>query len=346
MSDPGPFSGRRPWQALCWGAVFVAGLQALLGAFLAAGPVGLRDPEYAAKEAQLRARRAEAPGRPLVVMLGSSRTMLGLQAGRLGADPPAVVYNFGMVGAGPFLEGVALRRLLDAGLRPDLLLVEVLTPDLNRAGDHYVEEDWLNGRRLSRAELARVCSYHSHPDHLVRHSVQYRLLPCDRPPVGLRRWLGLDLARPESAAGRTTDRHGWEARTPPTLIAGDYQHRFDLARYQYQDCFGPFCLADGPSRALRDLLVLSREAHVPAALVVMPEASDFRALYPPAVWAGIERFLNELGREERGPVIDARTWVADAAFADGHHLLPEGAAVFTERLGREALGPLLRGREY
>ena len=41
---------------------------------------------------------------------------------------------------------------------------------------------------------------------------------------------------------------------------------------------------------------------------------------------------------------DARAWVPDeAGFTDGHHLLPAGALRFSERFGREAVGPLLRG---
>ena len=43
------------------------------------------------------------------------------------------------------------------------------------------------------------------------------------------------------------------------------------------------------------------------------------------------------------PVIDARRWVADDGFADAHHLLPGGAADFTNRFGREVLQPLLEG---
>jgi hypothetical protein len=345
MSLPPPPAGRRRWRALLWAALFAVGLQLAVGLALEAGPVTVRDPEYAAKEAQLRARRAEAPGRLLVVMLGSSRTMLGLQAGRLGrdTDAPGLGYNFGMIGAGPMLEAVALRRLLAAGLRPDLLLVEVLTPDLNRAGDGYVEEDWLNGKRFSAAELERVCAYHSRPGLLRRHSCQSRCLPFLRPQPGLRRWLGLDLPRGERPpGGRRTDRYGWEAYSPPDLTRGDYQRRLDMARRQYQECFGAFRLADGPARALRELLDDCRGAAVPAVLVLMPEGSDFRALYPAAVLAGIRRFLAETAREEGVPVIDARCWIEDEGFWDGHHLRPAGAAAFTERLGRDLVRPLLR----
>ena len=37
------------------------------------------------------------------------------------------------------------------------------------------------------------------------------------------------------------------------------------------------------------------------------------------------------------PWTDARTWVADEYFVDGHHLLADGAAAFSERFGRDVL---------
>jgi hypothetical protein len=43
----------------------------------------VRDPYFAAKLERLRDRLASAPPEPLVLCLGSSRTLLGLEAGRL-----------------------------------------------------------------------------------------------------------------------------------------------------------------------------------------------------------------------------------------------------------------------
>jgi hypothetical protein len=333
-----------PRQALCWGVLFFACLQLAIGLALELGPA-VRDPEYAVKQAQLLSLSNATPDRPLVVMLGSSRTMLALQAGRLGraaGGRPALVYNFGLVGCGPILGDVTLHRLLAAGLRPDLLFVEVLTPDLNQAGDHYQEEDWLHARRLGLAELLAVRRHGSHPDNLLRQWCQSRLLPCGRPPAGLRRWLGLDArAAGTSVAGPPTDAYGWHAHALPGLTPAEYRRHADLARWQYRECFGDFRLAAGPARALRDLLDCCRREHIPAALVLMPEGSEFRALYPEAVRRGIDRFLADLARETEVPVIDARTWVEDAGFWDGHHLLPEGATAFTDRFDREALRPLL-----
>src|SRR5262245_34929081 len=93
----------------------------------------LRDPMHGLKENGLQQRLAEAsPDATRVVMLGSSRTAFGLDAERVSETlsskqgRPVVVYNFGLFGAGPCASLLSLHRLLEDGIRPDLLLVEVL----------------------------------------------------------------------------------------------------------------------------------------------------------------------------------------------------------------------------
>jgi hypothetical protein len=249
-----------------------------------------------------------------------------------------------MVGCGPVRERVCLRRLLAARLRPALFVIEVLTPALNQAGDHYQEEDWLDGSRLNAAEFSAARNYQSDPTRLLRSWCRSRCLAGTYSRAELRHGLELDDRR--SRTGREgvdyrPDAHGWLERQP-ARTAEERCRYADLAQRQYGECFGEYHLAGGPARALHDLLDRCSRAGIPAALVLMPEASEFRALYPQPVREGIERFVSDLGREKGVPVIDARTWVEDSGFWDGHHLVAEGAAVFTERFGREALPPLLR----
>src|SRR5947209_12483732 len=63
---------------------------------------GLRDLEYGAKLDLLRQERRRHPGRPLALMLGSSRVVNGLRPGLLpeyhGPGGPALVFNFGLTG--------------------------------------------------------------------------------------------------------------------------------------------------------------------------------------------------------------------------------------------------------
>jgi len=79
-------------------------------------------------------------------------------------------------------------------------------------------------------------------------------------------------------------------------------------------------------RALRDLVQVCRAEHIAAVFVVPPEGSAFRN-YAPAVEAAQVDAIRELAHELAVPLIDARTWVDDANFFDGHHATPRGAAV-------------------
>jgi hypothetical protein len=107
-------------------------------------------------------------------------------------------------------------------------------------------------------------------------------------------------------------------------------------RWQYEGVFGDFHLAEGAAGALQELLDRCSRQRIPTTLVLMPEATEFRSWYTSAMRAGIDSFLERLSRTYQIPLIDARTWVADEGFQDGHHLIAAGARVFTDRLAREA----------
>src|SRR5688500_7375640 len=118
---------RSPRESLLWLLAGFALCQLVLAGALERWAPGARDPEFASRLRDLRCRRAEAPGRPLVVFLGSSRTALAVDAARLSVPaggPGPVAFNFGLLGCGPTLQLVTLRRLLADGVRPDSLYVE------------------------------------------------------------------------------------------------------------------------------------------------------------------------------------------------------------------------------
>jgi hypothetical protein len=331
---------RRVLHSLGWAVLSFVLPQLLLGWRLECGPADRRDPDYALKEQRLRALLLGQPGQPLVVALGSSRTLLGLAAARV---RPALVFNFGLTGAGPLLERLCLTRLLAAGIRPDFVLVEVLPALLHQADASPVEEDWLDGSRLRLDELATLWPDHSRPSRLLGAWSRSRLLPCYHDRAGLGACLGFK-PRAAVALGEGLDSHGWYEYPASKAPATDRRRRLEMARAQYVSDNpagnGEARLAAGPARALRALLARCRDEGIPAALLLMPEGSEFQGFLPAPVRAGLDAFLIELARSERVPLIDARNWVEDAGFWDGHHLLPEGAVTFTRRLEREVL-PLL-----
>src|SRR5262245_26533709 len=75
----------------------------------------LRDPEYGRRADHLRQRLAENPGRPLVLVLGSSRVGAGVAPGeweaiRPGSATDPLLFNMAEVGGGPFIQLMTLRR--------------------------------------------------------------------------------------------------------------------------------------------------------------------------------------------------------------------------------------------
>jgi hypothetical protein len=114
------------------------------------------------------------------------------------------------------------------------------------------------------------------------------------------------------------------------------------AHDQYIQSLNGFRLGGPSARALRELLEECRQQQVPTAILLMPEGTEFRSWYPPLAWAEIEAFLQGLSKEYAAPLIDTRTWMPDEAFCDSHHMLEEGAAEYSRRLGTTALLPLLQ----
>jgi hypothetical protein len=315
----------------------------------------VRDPEYAVSEDLLRERRAEAPDRPLVVVLGSSRTQMGLAAGRLSSTPDEtgaptpLVFNFGVQGSGVMLQTICLRRLLADGLRPDLLVVEIVPVDLNLRRDRPIEEQRLDPARLRADEaLLMLGGYYHRPDLAWPRWLLARVLPCDRHQAELRQELAVDVYRGRAPDDRrwVLDRYGW-LPTGEKLTPEQRREKTAFALGQYENVVANFGLASGSERALRDLLDLCRREGLPTALMLMPESPAFRALYSAEARSAIDRFVRGLADEYHLPLIDARTWADDlgeSAFCDAHHLCEAGAVNFTDRFGREALRPLLRSR--
>jgi hypothetical protein len=131
----------------------------------------------------------------------------------------------------------------------------------------------------------------------------------------------------------------WDHPTPEQRRAGT-----EHARRPFEEVLRNFQLGAAPCRALHETLADCRRRGIPAALVLMPEGKDFRSLYPPRVWRRIQTFLARLSRQSGAPLINARRWNGEEDFQDSHHLLPEGAARFTARLGSDFLVPFLRSR--
>jgi hypothetical protein len=341
--------------AWLWALAFFAAGQAALGVFVCRCHPEWCDPNFTFRLTRLRARVAEAPGRPLALVVGSSRAANGFDPASvtagLGDAPAPVVHNFALLGCGPVRELMTLRRLRAEGVRPDWLIVEVWGPFMPQTG-FFAEEPaffawplhWTDvplARRLFHRswEAAGIVfeetvtpAVHSR-NHLLYRYANF-LLP--RSAVS------------ELAAGAmgwaTLDERGWLPmgfkRPGPDRLPAVMQSAYDLTR-PILDKFEVNPVSD---KAMHELLDECRAGGTRVVLVLMPEHSALRGWYPPRARAAFHAWLSRLRADSRLPIIDARTWSPDEHFADHCHLMPDGARQFSARFGRDVMRPLLAGR--
>jgi hypothetical protein len=232
-------------------------------------------------------------------------------------------FNFGLTAAGPLKEWLCLHELLDAGIRPNLLLLEIMTPLLNDPGVGRVsEESWLAISRLSAWEITQLSRYHSRPGWLWRTWARSRVVPgyTHRLPLLNQiapRWTP---ELPGSTLLMSMDWWGGE-HFGIEACAPDWAERLtDTQVRSLRHAYDDFRIGAGPRRALMDLLDRCRSERIPVAMVLMPEGTAFRQLYTPQVESTLSDFLAELRHTYGARLIDARDWIADSGFYDSHHL--------------------------
>ncbi len=146
-----------------------------------------RDPEYGHRLKQVMRWQAKRPNRPLVLVVGSSRTQYGVVPNAMGfpneSDSPWV-YNFGYRGAVPLGVLLQLTRALDAGLRPHAVVVQMSATEVRTHGPAEAQlARW--APRLSEADLAILAPYTDDATVFRRAIAAGRRDPWAR---GARRW--------------------------------------------------------------------------------------------------------------------------------------------------------------
>lgn len=309
----------------------------------------LRDPQFGDKHQQLRRVLASREHPQLLLALGSSRTGMGFH-GKLISErfsvesgQPVVAFNFGIPAVGPVLELTYLKRLLQDGIRPDLVLLEVHPALLSNQLGEPIEKRGLYVEQLRESEVESIQQFgylgkHAKsdwweanlcPTHGARFALLGRVLPNWLPTSTRFDW------------GRRTDSWGWNACYWVDPSPQLRQSAVEAARKEYELLLQELRFETAPVDALQQILALLKQHQIPVDLVLMPEGPTFRSWYPQAVQQRLDEFLRSLDT----PVIDARTWVPEEEFLDSHHLLQNGARRFSQRLADELIGRSIRQEE-
>jgi hypothetical protein len=351
-------TSKRARAATLWGLLFFAGFQIALTVTIERWRPMWSDPEYGYRLKHLRQRIAAEPGKPLLVMLGSSRVGNGFEAddlppsGSRGKGSP-IVFNMSLAGGTPVIELFMLHRLLALGIRPNYLVIEVLAPgllidanwfapgaspsdgrlrwsDLDVLRRHAPSNTWKNYLTWFQWNLVPAYSY--------RYCLVSRYLPTLLEPGNLTS-IQVNFWR------HAVSPSGWLPFGVPTVTPAQYREWFNNLRTGYEPLYAQFQVSPKVDAVFREMLEVCRRENIAVlGLVLMPDSSDLRGLCPPEKCALIHSYLTGLCREYHTNLIDTTSWISDNYFADGNHLLPAGARLFTDRFWREALQPLLQGR--
>lgn len=296
------------------------------------GPPSLRDPEYGKRFARYTARTRENPIRPVVAMVGSSRTAMGIRGGVL-TDSDPLVMNFAMAGSGPVMELMTVRRMLHDGARPAVVMIEFWPPFLREDGIYH-ESVRVDATRLRPIDRSVVREFYPdpvrtetamrdlrlNPWYSHRHAIWNQVAPS---------WL--PSHRRTEAMFEKIDAHGWLPgrvdATPAERAAG----LKNTANY-YVPLFANYTVSLDADRALRQAVAECRAAGVAVGLIYLPESSAFRAMMTPTAVRESEMYLARVCSELGVPLIDTRGWVPDDDLPDGFHLTQSGAATFTKKL--------------
>ncbi len=303
----------------------------------------VRDPEYGRRASQLRARIAENPGRPLVLVLGSSRPAMGLRPSEWEATRPAdpahpdpLIFNMALIGSGPMMELMALRRIYADGFRPSLVLLEYWPPFLHH-DQEWKEDNRVALDRLMDEDRQVVRDYFPDPRH-VEADMNWR----QRNPIwGYReRLLVQILSRwvpPEKRTDWTwddLDGWGWKPGIDLEAMVDEYRTTAHTRCSEiYSKQFAAYQISSHAKRAFSETVALAREHGAEVGFVYLPESSEFRRLYPARVERMGRVFLDKMSRELNVPVMNCRDWVDDGFVVDGFHLSRAGAAAFTKKFG-------------
>jgi hypothetical protein len=313
----------------------------------------LRDAEYGNKIAALRNKRS-GPGRnhPLIVALGSSMTAMALCPDALATCQPndpdgPLVYNFAMNSSGNVVQLLCLRRLLDEGIRPDLVLVEASPHFLYRKHNTYQQGEFFPHLRLEAGDFAVLNRYADQPRRLWRrwckaqtwpwlahrHNIQNWLIPS---------WVGRELL--VHHLWIHTDEWGWETMPNPQQIHDRYfkSPNRRAAIHNYLRYLGRQPFDRDMERALAEVIETCQSRQIAVVLVRPPEHRWVREGYAQGADPRMAALFRELTARTGVPLVDGKDWVPDTGFINGMHVSADGARTFTRRFEREVLRPMLQ----
>lgn len=304
------------------------------------------DTQYSLKPELLEKRISENPGHPLWLILGSSRVEDGLRPALLEPymkkENGPLIFNFGLSGSDLFREYICLRRILEDGVKPQRVGIEILDTLLHH-GSALVLNDPRGFVRARKDELTLFASFSTDPKHMTKCWWQSRLDPTYEYGMAVPGATRTVRLLPVPAVWPLFEPHpydawGWYPGVSRSHDEEGYRRALEATKKQFNSWFETYDVAPSSDLVLRMILDLCKKSGIDVFLLRMPESVDYQAFYPHEADVLADAYLHRIEKEYNARFINARSWVDPEGFSDGQHLDHEGAVKFTLRLGEELFG--------
>jgi hypothetical protein len=336
-----------------YGLLLLLGWQAYLAIIAVRAGHALADPVSHYRLKRFTTSGLSYPARWQVAALGSSRTLQGLNAPELEAisvadgATPTIVGNFAQPGGGPIIQLLHLRRLLQAGVRPDVVLVELTPFLLDERDPEELQEIRLPPERLTLEEAGWVAGLAGQ----ARPSATMRWWQDVCFPQYTHRFALVSQVMPNllPLTKRLNEGHAFLDMTQQCVNQHGQQWRPELrelglqeARRRHFDKMQTIPKTGVSIEALDEIFRLCKQEGIRAALILMPEGREFQSWYSDQALADIQALAASLSERNGIAWHDCQNWLPDEHwYSDSHHLLPTGANKFTRRFWHEVLQPML-----
>ena len=332
--------------ALAWGVAAFAAFTVAVATAVDTFKSEWRDPEFAFRQKRLEKWKRESPDRPLVIAFGSSRTQMGLSPAAMSfPDEPGspVVFNFGYRAGHPLGAWLQCMRVLDSGVKPDAILVQLADVELMVRG---LAERQLRrwSPRFSRGDIARLAPYTIDDSTFRRTWFAGRLTPLST----YREAILSDLlpafqswAQALSHEWEMMDEYGFSPHVCESLPEGVRMAGLKEVKKKYALKFSSFKASEETEWVFRNLMARCKKAGIPVAFFWAPVSPTYRSWLSADSLAALEEFEHKLAANYGVPVFPAPRDLAETDFADGFHLLRHGAARYSRWLAVNHLKPWL-----
>lgn len=301
----------------------------------------LRPLEWHQWEAQVKADQIETlstKGGAPIVIIGNSAMHYAFDPGRFAADLPQapIAYNAGLPGGIPKIMQVWTERLVIPKLHPKVVVLGVVSADLNDAGtQEYFYKVFADSQAARR--LMGVSSTFERIDHeLSSWSAVWRFRPFIRRPVTFVQ--SLRGNRPRTPADTIGPLGVDPSRWNRTVDASPAKVQGFIA-FRRTNWLRNYATGGSESAALRKLVEDVRALGVTVVLVEMPVGSYYVDAHPNGLqdYEKYEQEIATLAADTGSVLLDASRSVAPTPdyFSDFTHLNGKGTRAFTDYLARE-----------